>query len=213
MFSHTILRVSTLLSRVCPLLKADGKIEGAHIINPSWREVLMQFRARVVFFFVTALAATGVSISHAQQPAWGDITVSGARIDFDLSGTGTAPGLAVRTTRALNSNVSLEFGGTFAQPEQQFGPSTLFMPEAQLRYTWNAGRVSPYVGGGLGAAMVKSDFHTDWDPTYAVASGATVWLTNRVGASGEFRLRMHEWRAVGTTAEFSGGLTWRLPSF
>ena len=173
----------------------------------------MPFGTRVVFFLVVALAVAGVSITHAQQPAWGDITVSGARIDYDLSGTGKAPGLAVRTTRALTSNISLEFGGIFAKPAQQFGPSTVFMPEAQLRYTWNAGRVSPYVGGGLGAAMVKSDFHTDWDPTYAVASGATVWLTNRLGATGEFRLRVHEWRGVGTTSELSGGLTWRLPSF
>ena len=173
----------------------------------------MRLAARVGFLFVFALAVTGVSISHAQQPVWGDITVSGARIDYDLSGTGNAPGLAVRTTRALTSHFSLEFGGIFAKPAQQFGPSTLFRPEAQRRYPWNAGRVSPYVGGGLGAALVKSDFHTDWDPTYAVASGATVWLTNRVGATGEFRLRVHEWRGVGTTSELSGGLTWRLPSF
>ncbi len=173
----------------------------------------MRFGTRVAIFFIVALAVAGVSMTHAQQPAWGDITVSGARIDYDLSGTGNAPGFAVRTTRAFSSNVSLEFGGIFAKPEQQFGPSTVFMPEALLRYTWNVGPVSPYVGGGLGAAMVKSDFRTDWDPTYAVASGATVWLTNRVGVNGEFRLRAHEWHAVGTTAELSGGLTWRLPSF
>jgi hypothetical protein len=31
--------------------------------------------------------------------------------------------------------------------------------------------------------------------------------------TGEFRLRLHEWRAAGTTSELSAGLTWRLPSF
>jgi hypothetical protein len=36
-------------------------------------------------------------------------------------------------------------------------------------------------GGGMGTALVKSDFHTDWDPTYSVASGAGVRLTDRVG--------------------------------
>ena len=173
----------------------------------------MQFGSRVAFLFALTLGVTGVSTSYAQQAAWGEITVSAARLDYDLSGTGNTPGVAVRATRALTPNLSFEFGGMFARPEQQFGPSTLFMPEAHLRYTWSLGRVSPYVGGGLGAAMVKSDFHTDWDPTYAFASGATAWLTNRMGLTGEFRLRLHEWQSAGTTSELSGGVTWRLPSF
>jgi opacity protein-like surface antigen len=162
---------------------------------------------------IFALAVADVSVAHAQEPSWGDISVSVARIDYDLSGTGNAAGFAVRTTRHLAPSVSLEFGGMFAKPNQQFGPSTLFMPEAQLRYSWHAGRISPYVGGGMGTALVKSDFHTDWDPTYSVASGAGVRLTERVGLTGEFRLRVHEWRGVATTSELSAGLTWRLPSF
>lgn len=173
----------------------------------------MQSADRVMLSFVLALAAAGVSTAHAQTPSWGDVTVSAARIDYDLSGTGNAVGLAVRTTRELTPRVALEFGGIFAKPHQQFGPSTLFMPEAHLRYNWNVGRVAPYVGGGLGTALVKSSFHTDWDPTYSVASGAGVRLTDRLGATGEFRLRVHEWRGTGTTSELSAGLTWRLPSF
>ncbi len=172
----------------------------------------MRFGFHVMFSFVFATIA-GVSIAHAQEPSWGDLTISAARIDYDLSGTGSVPGLAVRTTRDLTSNVSLEFGGIFAKPNQQFGPSTLFMPEAQARYRWNAGRFTPYVGGGAGTALVKSSFHTDWDPTLSVASGTGVRLTDRLGVTGEFRLRMHEWRFTGTTTELSAGLAWRLPSF
>ena len=172
----------------------------------------MLFGYRGLFSFVFAMAVAGVSVAHAQQSAWGPVTVSAMRIDYDLSGTGSTPGFAVRTTRDLTRNVSLEFGGTYAKPNQQFGPSTLFMPEAHVRYNWNAGRVSPYFGGGIGTALVRSDFHTDWDPTLSVASGAGVRLTNHLGLTGEFRLRMHEWRFTGTTSELSAGLAWRIPS-
>ena len=169
------------------------------------------YRAMVLFVFV--VMAADVSRANAQVSSWGDVTVSAARLDYDLSGTGNTPGLAVRATRRLTSNVSLEFGGMFAKPNQQFGPSTLFMPEAQLRYRWDVGRVSPYVGGGMGTALIKSDFHSEWDPTYSVGSGAGVRLTERLGLTGEFRLRVHEWRGGATTSELSTGVTWQLPSF
>jgi opacity protein-like surface antigen len=155
----------------------------------------------------------GVSTAYAQNTSWGDLVVSAARVDYDLSGVGSAPGLAVRLTRDLSPRVSLEVGGLFAKPDQQFGRSSLFMPEAQIRYRWNAGRLSPYVGGGLGTALVKSAFHSDWDPTMSVAAGTGIRLTDRLSVTGEFRLRAHEWRATGTTTELSAGLAWRLPSF
>ena len=173
----------------------------------------MENRYRLVFLLVFAFAVCGVSTAQAQGSSWGDVAVSAALVDYDLSGTGTAPGLAVRTTRDLTSNVRVELRGLFAKPDQQFGPTTLFVPEAQLQYRWNAGRFAPYVGGGIGAAMDKSAFRTDWDPTLSAAVGTGVRLSDRVALTGEFRLRGHEWRFVGTTAEFSAGLAWQLPSF
>ncbi len=174
----------------------------------------MSFEKRVLLSFVIAIGVTCASPAHAQESGWGDFSISGARIDYDLSGTGTAAGLAVRTTRDLTSNVRLELGGVFSRLEQQFvGPSTVFMPEAQLQYRWNVGRVSPYVGGGIGTARVKSDFRTDWDTTLSVAVGTGVRLTERLGVTGELRIRGHELDFVGTTADISAGLTWRLPSF
>jgi hypothetical protein len=173
----------------------------------------MRLGFRYVLFTVFSLAMAGASPASAQDGAWG-ISASAMRLDYDLSGVGNAPGLTVRATRDLSSNVSLEFGGSFARPDQQFvGRSTLFMPEAQLRYRWNVGRVSPHVGGGLGAAMVKSPFHTDWDPTLSVAAGTSVRLTERLSAVGELRVRGHEWRFTGTTSELAAGLAWQLPSF
>jgi hypothetical protein len=35
----------------------------------------------------------------------------------------------------------------------------------------------------------------------------------RLGVTGEFRLRGHEWDFTGTPAEISAGLTWRFASF
>jgi hypothetical protein len=162
---------------------------------------------------VVALTFVGASVAEAQDSRWGDLAVSLARIDYDLSGTGSAAGLAVRTRRDLSSNLRLELGGIFAKPEQQFGPSTLFIPEAQLQYRWQAARLSPYVGGGIGASRVTSDFHTNWDPTLSIAVGTSMRLTKRVDVAGEFRLRGHQWSFTGTTAEISAGLAWRLPSF
>src|SRR5687767_12456416 len=112
----------------------------------------MRFGYRVMLLCVFAVAVLGASTAQAQS-SWGDLSVSAVRVDYDLSGVGTAPGLAIRTTRHLTPNVSVEIGGLFSKPAQQFGSSTLFVPEAQLRYRWNAGRFSPYVGGGLGTAL------------------------------------------------------------
>ena len=146
---------------------------------------------------------------RAQEAPW-QLAVTGARVDYDLSGVGNAPGLAVRLTLDIASNVSVELGGLFVKPDQQFGSSTLFIPEALVRYGWRFGRIAPYVGGGLGAALVKSSFHSDWDPTMAVAAGTSVRVTDRFSIVGEFRLRGHEWRATGTTTEVAAGISWRF---
>jgi opacity protein-like surface antigen len=174
----------------------------------------MSFGRRVGFSFAVALILSGPSLAGAQDRSWGDLKVSFAHLDYDLSGTGNTAGLAVRTNYDFSSNVRLEFGALYAKPEHQFvGPSTLFAPEAQLQYRWNLGRFSPYVGGGIGASLVKSDFHSNWDPTLSVAGGTAVRLTDRVALTGELRLRAHKWKGAGSTAEISTGLAWRLPSF
>lgn len=165
-----------------------------------------------IMLFALTIAAAGASSSYAQT-SWGELSVSMGRVDFDLSGTGNAPGFAVRASRDLTPNVRLQFGGMFAKPEQQFGPSNLFVPEAQLQYRWNVGRFTPYAGAGFGASRVSSDFHTDWDPVVSFSGGTAVWLSDRVGVTGEFRLRGHEWDFAGTTTELTAGITWRLPEF
>jgi hypothetical protein len=164
------------------------------------------------FAFVT-LPAPSARAQTSQNSGWGDLSISAARIDYDLSGVGSAPGFSIRTTRDLSPNVALEFGGVFAKLEQPLGTTPLFMPEAHVRYRWNLGRFSPYMSGGMGASLVTSSFHSDWDPTLSIAGGTGVRLTERLAAVGELRIRGHQFNFAGSTADISGGLVWRLSAF
>lgn len=171
-----------------------------------------------LFFGVIAIVFASASAAAAQD-AWA-LNVSANYMDFDLSGTGQTSGLAVRATRNLTPSVVLEVGSAFARPCQQFqdcrgvGRATLFAPEAQLQYHWRLGRIEPYIGGGIGAAALRSSsLGTDWEPTLSVATGTAFRLTDRLALTGEFRLRGHEWKFVGTTTEIAAGVAWRLPQF
>ena len=71
----------------------------------------------------------------------------------------------------------------------------------------------PCVSGRFGLAVVLSAVHDETDPALSAAAGAGVRLTERVGLLGEMRLRGIEWGFTGSVAEWSAGLSWRLPSF
>ena len=179
----------------------------------------MRLAYRFVQSCVVAMMVLGATSASAQDSSWGALSVTAGRIDFDLSGTGQTNGWAVRTTRDFTPHVSLELRGLFARPCQQFqdckgeGPATLFVPEAQLQYRWAMGRVEPFVGAGLGMSALKSSLRTEWDPTVSFSAGTGVRVTDRLSLLGEVRLRGHEFRFTGSTAEINAGLSWRLPSF
>lgn len=173
---------------------------------------------------IVAVLIAGTSAAQAQDRPWGDLSVSTGRLDFDLNGTGKAYGVAVRTKRHLTSHLSLEMGGMFARycgdqtlgkcdEIQRRGTTTLFMPEAQLQYRWNLGRVSPYVGGGVGVARRGLLDRSLWDATFSASVGTAVYVTDRLGITGDFRLRGHETNFAGTTSEITAGLVWRFAKF
>ena len=170
----------------------------------------MRLVSLTVLAFVVVSAMP--SQASAQEAARWDFGVSAAVVQFDLSGVGTTPGLVVRASRDLSPHMVLETRGLVAWPDQQSGRSTLFVPEAQLQYRWSIARFTPFVGGGGGFARVSSPFRTDWDPTLSVAGGTGVRLTDRVGLMGELRLRGID-NFAASTAEWSVGMTWRLPAF
>jgi opacity protein-like surface antigen len=152
----------------------------------------------------------GSASAFAQSSTW-DLGLSVARIDYDLSGTGSAAGVAGRAIRHITPHVGIEVRGLFARPELQSGPAALFAPDVQIQYRWRIARFSPYVGGGVGFALIHKSFLTDWDATTSVGGGTTVRLTDRVALIGELRLRGFQWDYAGSTGEFSIGLTWGLP--
>ena len=174
---------------------------------------------RVMCLYLCTLCLGGAASAHAQDVRWGELSITAGRVDYDLSGVGGTSGLAVRMTKDLTPGLGLELRGLFARPCQQFqsckdvGPATLLIPEAQLQYRWHLGRVEPFVGAGAGVAALRSSISTDVDPTMSFSAGTGVRLTDRLALTGEFRLRGHEFRFVGTTTEVNAGLSWRLPVF
>jgi hypothetical protein len=160
---------------------------------------------------VLFLAFGAVSPAHAQA-AQHSFTVGVSMVQFDLSGTGTAPGMTIRATRALSDHLSLEGSLPVAWPAQEFGGSKLFAPEAHLQYQWAAGSFRPYVGGGAGLAWADAGIlgKSDVNLTLSVAGGTRIDLTDRVAVVAELRLRGIERDFAGSTAEWIGGISWRL---
>jgi hypothetical protein len=170
----------------------------------------MRIRSVAVLAFV---AVTAIPFkASAQEAARWNFGAAASIINYDLNGVGTTPGMVFTASRELTRHVVLETRGLLAWPDETFGRSTLFIPEAQLQYRWNIARFTPFVGGGGGFARRSSPFHSDWDTTLSVAGGTGIRLTDRVGVLGELRLRGIDDFAA-STAEWSVGMTWRLPAF
>ena len=157
------------------------------------------------------LCAAGVRNAHAQA-AQNSITVGVGAVQFDLSGTGTAPGLTIRGARALTNHLVLEGSLPVSWPTQDFGGSKLYAPEAHLQYHWQAGSFRPYVGGGAGFAWTDAGIFGNGDVnlTLSAAVGTKFALTDRVALLGELRLRGIKHNFAGSTAEWIGGISWRL---
>ena len=165
--------------------------------------------------FLTVVAVLnffGVNVALAQETAARNtITASAGALNFDLSGTGTTVGVAVRGTRALTPHLALETGVLFARPQLQGGGrANLFAPEAHLQYHWRVGRFAPYAGGGIGFGHQSRAGSSVTNLALSAAGGARAHVTDRLALLGEFRIRGLERDFVGTTAEVMGGLSFAV---
>jgi hypothetical protein len=88
----------------------------------------------------------------------------------------------------------------------------LFSPEVHLQYHWRVGAFRPYAGGGGGFSWTDAGaFGTsDANLTLSAAGGTRFDLTDRVALLGELRLRGIKRDFAGSTAEWMGGVSWRL---
>lgn len=169
--------------------------------------VLMSFGLLIA----SASAASAQDFARPQRSSIDGVELLVGLMDYDLSGTGQTIPIAVRGIKALTSNLSLEFGGTYAVPEQQFGGRARFLaPEVRLTYSWGRGRFRPFVSGGGGFAVVQSSVaDTRWRESLTAGGGARVRLGETVYAVGEMRLRgLSNFGA--STAEWLGGIGWEL---
>jgi hypothetical protein len=139
--------------------------------------------------------------------------ISAGAFNFDLSGTGTSPLIAMSVDTRPAGNVLLEGGLTFAFPEQQFDRTTFIIPEAQLQYQFPIGRFAPFVGGGVGAAIdIRDEFlgGTDVDLALSIGGGVRANLSDSFGLRGDFRMRAFGGNFSSSAAELRGGAFWRF---
>jgi hypothetical protein len=175
-------------------------------------------RQRMLFataacFSLLALSspATAQPRTIADRPVVGSIEVASGLMDYDLSGTGKAMPVSIRATVPVTRRLDIQFGGTLAAPQQQFGGSLFVVPEAHIRYSWRLARVEPYVVGGGGFSVVRaSGLGSRWEPTLSGGGGVRVPLSDRIYAVGEMRLRAIAENFSASTAEWLGGVGWKL---
>ena len=142
------------------------------------------------------------------------VYVGGGVSQYDLSGTGTAGLFAVRVDWAvIRPFILTEIGASVARVTQSGDESWLMVPEAQIQGQLTRGNFRPYLGVGLGVSIdARSENFggVDTEPTLSAAAGFRLWFKRRVGARAELRVRGIGERFQGSTAEWSGGITWRM---
>jgi hypothetical protein len=165
-----------------------------------------------IFVVAAVLVLAGTDRALAQESAARNtLGVTTGAVNFDLSGTGTTWGVAVRGTRALTSHLALDMGTLFAWPDLQGGSARLIVPEVQLQYHWRFGRLAPYAGGGVGFAyQSREGSPSATNLVLSGAGGVRAYVSDGVALMGEFRLRGHERDFSGTTAEWMGGLSFDI---
>lgn len=168
-----------------------------------------------------ALAAVALivltSALQAQELPRHSLALHAGAEQFDLRGTGTTAGLALRGAYGLNRVVRLELGLSGARPEQvtglegAAGTTTLIISELQLQFR-RPGRVSPYlgIGGGWARESALGPFPVRNSLTASVSGGLGVALNQQLGLVGELRVRGIGRRFQGSTASWTLGLTHAL---
>ena len=171
----------------------------------------MTLNAHVFVLSLLLLAPAQIFAQDSGTAAQHSLTVAAGAMDYDLSGTGRSWAGNARGARALTDHLAAEVGVSFASTDFQAGPGTFAAADGHLQYHWRVGRVRPFAGGGIGVSDVN--VRGALNPprfTWSTAGGARIDLTPRLSLLGELRLRGIEVDFGGSTAEYLGGVSWRL---
>jgi hypothetical protein len=165
--------------------------------------------AVVLATFLFVPAAQGQSDS-TRMPSF---YVGGGVSQYDLSGTGTAPAFAARAAWDWRRNFVLEAGASITRTNLSDGLPMLVIPDAQIQAQARIGNWRPYVGVGAGVAIgTSSGVAGGWstEPVASASGGVRVWFRRWLAARAELRVHGIGTGFEGATAEWTGGLQWRL---
>jgi hypothetical protein len=154
-----------------------------------------------------------LSLVTPNASAQARVTLVAGATQWDLSGTGGSFTMGGRVDMPIKRIVLIEGGATWFSADQQFGDTTtVFLPEVQGQVQYPAA-LAPYAGLGIGLAV---DFREDEDlgtlvePTFSAALGVRLDVNESFGLRAELRVRGHEPNFTGTTADWTGGVSWRF---
>jgi hypothetical protein len=159
-------------------------------------------------------SVTEASVLSAQAaPLSGaGVALMGGAAQYDLSGTGTTGVVSLRVDDMPKRWLVTELAFGFLHPPMQSGArETLLIPEGQIQVQAPFSHVMPYLGLGGGAVFAHGEGRSETSGTASVATGLRIVLPNvPVTLQAELRVRGIGKSFSGSTAEWTGGLRWRL---
>ena len=172
--------------------------------------------SRAFFSASTLLLVSAISLEAQSSP---EVSVAAGAMQFDASGTGTAPVIALRAAVPLVGSWLLGEGNfSYASLDEQFSNAgtRIGVAEGQLQFQLPLARVRPYLGVGAGWLHYFNNAPARaTSPTYSAAAGLRVGLSPRLTARAELRLR--GWNPYSQSAgsgfgnnaaEWTGGLAY-----
>ena len=148
--------------------------------------------------------------SSANSPA---VVLAAGLSQWDLSGTGSSPYLALRGDAPLGTRWVLgEVGVGYFSTDEQFGQRRSYLvPEAQLQLQWPLRIASPYLGVGGGWIRGSGGGQSGTEVTTSIAAGLRVAsVTSPLGMRAELRVRGIGSEYTGSAAEWTAGASWRV---
>ena len=168
------------------------------------------------FFWAAFLFVLSAVSLHAQNRTR-EISVAVGAMQYDASGTGTAPIIALRTSTPFGTPWLLgEASFSYAALNEQFTsvPTRVGVAEGQVQLQWPAEKVRPYLGlgGGWLHYFNNSVGRASTPATISGAVGLRFAAAPRVNARAELRLRGWGEGAsssfVNTAAEWTAGVAY-----